>query len=271
MSGHRTVRSADGTAIAHESAGDGPALILVGGAFSFRRYKSWVQLFELLAPRFRVVSYDRRGRGDSGDAREYAVEREIDDLAALVQAAGGAAHVFGMSSGGVLALRAAAAGVPIERAVVYQPPFGVDASGHLPPHDFGPRLRALAASGNRGATASYFMREGMGAPRVFVGLLRIARPIWKNLAAVAHTLPYDYAVMSDTVHGKPLANEPWASIVTPTLVVDGGKSPASLRRAADALAGHMPNAERRTLDGQSHNLSMKLMAPVLEEFLLARR
>lgn len=271
MSGHRRVRSADGTAIAYDSAGDGPALILVGGAFSFRHYKSWVQLFELLAPRFRVISYDRRGRADSGDAPEYAVEREIEDLDALVQAVGGLAHAFGMSSGGVLALRAAAAGVPIERAVVYQPPFSVDASGHLPPPDFGPRLRALAASGNRGATAGYFMREGMGAPRLLIGLLRVARPIWKNLEAVAHTLPYDYAVMGDTVHGKPLAREPWVSIATPTLVIDGGKSPTSLRRAADALAGLMPNAERRTLDGQSHNLSMKLLAPVLEGFLLGRR
>lgn len=271
MSGHRTVRSADGTAIAYDIAGDGPALILVGGAFSFRRYKSWVQLFELLAPRFRVVSYDRRGRGESGDAAEYAVEREIEDLSALVQAAGGSAHAFGMSSGGVLALRAAAVGVPIERAVVYQPPFAVDASGHLPPPDFGPRLRALAVSGNRGATAGYFMREGMGAPRVLIGLLRVARPIWKNLEAVAHTLPYDYAVMGETVHGKPLTREPWASIATPTLVVDGGKSPASLRGAADALAGLMPNAERCTLSGQSHNLSMRLLAPVLEGFLLDRR
>jgi pimeloyl-ACP methyl ester carboxylesterase len=271
MSGHATVRSSDGTSIAYDSAGDGPALILVGGAFSFRRYKSWLQLFELLAPRFHVISYDRRGRGDSSDAPEYAVEREIEDLDALVQEVGGSAHAFGMSSGGVLALRAAAAGVRIERAVVYQPPFAVDASGHLPPPDFGPRLDALAASGNRGATASYFMREGMGAPGFVVGLLRVARPLWKNLEAVAHTLPYDYAVMDDTVHGKPLAFEPWGSIATPTLVVDGGKSPASLRRAADELAGLMLNAERRTLAGQSHNLSMKLLAPVLEEFLLDRR
>jgi pimeloyl-ACP methyl ester carboxylesterase len=271
MSRHSTVRSADGTAIAYESAGDGPALILVGGAFSFRSYKSWVQLFELLARRFRVISYDRRGRGDSADAPEYAVEREIEDLAALVQAAGGAAHAFGMSSGGVLALRAAAAGVPIKRGVVYQPPFSVDASGHLPPPDFGQHLRELARSGRRGATASYFMREGMGAPRVFVGFLRVARPIWRNLEAVAHTLPYDYAVMGDTVHGKPLAREPWASIATPTLVIDGSRSPASLRKAADALAERVPNGERRTLEGQSHNVSMKMLAPVLEEFLLDRR
>ena len=271
MSGDSSVRSKDGTAIVYDSVGDGPALILVGGAFSYRRYKRWVQLAELLAPRFRVISYDRRGRGDSGDAPEYAVEREIEDLDALVRASGGAAHVFGMSSGGVLALRAIAAGVPIRRAVVYQPPFSVDASGHVPPPDFGPRLRDLARSGLRGPTASYFMREGMGAPRVLVGLLRVARPIWRNLEAVAHTLPYDYAVMGDTVHGKPLAREPWASIETPTLVVDGGKSPASLRKASDALAELMPNAERRILKGQSHNVSMKMLAPVLEDFLLDRR
>ncbi len=160
MSGYSTVRSKDSTSIAYDSAGDGPALLLVGGAFSYRRYKSWVQLAELLAPRFRVISYDRRGRGDSGDALEYAVEREIEDLGALVQAAGGSAHVFGLSCGGVLALRAAVAGVPIRRAAVYQPPVNVDASGHLPPRDFGSRLRELAQSGRRGATASYFMGRG---------------------------------------------------------------------------------------------------------------
>ena len=269
MSGeHSSVRSRDGTTIAYDSAGHGPALILVGGAFSYRRYRSWEQLAELLAPRFSVIRYDRRGRGDSGDAPEYDVEREIEDLAALVQAAGGSAHVFGMSSGAVLALRTAAAGVPFRRAVVYQPPFSVDEGGHLPPADFGERLEELAASGRRGATVSYFMREGMGAPRALVGVLRLARPIWRNLEAVAHTLPYDYAVMDGTVHGKPLEPEPWASIAMPTLVVDGGKSPASLRRAADALAERLPDARRRTLEGQSHNVSMKMLAPVIEEFLV---
>jgi pimeloyl-ACP methyl ester carboxylesterase len=271
MSGHRSVRSRDGTPIAYEMTGGGPAVILVGGAFSFRRYKSSLQLVELLAPRFTVVNYDRRGRGDSGDAATYAVEREIEDLAALVEAAGGEADVFGMSSGGVLALRAAAAGVQFRRAVVYQPPFSVDASGHLPPEGFEQRLGELVGSGDRGATVGYFMREGMGAPRVLVGGLRLARPIWRNLEAVAHTLPYDYAVMGDTVHGKPLDREPWASIATPTLVVDGGKSPAALRKASDELAERMPHAERHILNGQSHNVSMKMLAPVLEDFLLDRR
>ena len=115
------------------------------------------------------------------------------------------------------------------------------------------------------------MREGMGAPRALVGVLRIARPIWRNLEAVSHTLPYDYAVMNGTVHGTPLPRQPWASIATPTLVVDGGKSPASLRAAADAIAIAIPKAERRTLEGQSHNVSMKVLAPVLEEFFGDRR
>jgi hypothetical protein len=176
-----------------------------------------------------------------------------------------------MSSGAVLALRAAAAGVAFDRAVVYQPPFAVDASGHVPPADFGRRLDRLAAAGDRGATVSYFMRHGMGAPRVLVGLLRVARPIWRNLEAVAHTLPYDYAVMGDTVHGTPLALEPWASVPTPTPVLDGGKSGTGVRSAADALAVRLPRVERRTLAGQGHNLSMKSLVPVLEEFLLDRR
>jgi pimeloyl-ACP methyl ester carboxylesterase len=115
------------------------------------------------------------------------------------------------------------------------------------------------------------MREGMGAPRVLVGVLRVARPIWRNLEAIAHTLPYDYAVMDGCVGGKPLPREPWESVSTPTLVIDGGKSPGSLSRAADALAERLPDAERFTLEGQSHNVSMKLLAPVIEEFLLDRR
>ena len=197
-------RSADGTPIAYDRTGGGSPLVLVGGAFSYRRWKGFLQLADLLSDRFAVVNYDRRGRGDSGDAPGYAVEREIEDLAAVIEAAGGSAAVFGMSSGGVLALRAAAAGVPIDRLVVYQPPFTVDRDGHVPPPDLGDRLQQLVAAGRRGDAARLFMREGMGAPGVFVNLMRLARPLWRNLEAVAHTLPYDYAVMGDTVGGRPL-------------------------------------------------------------------
>ena len=268
MNGHRIVRSKDATAIAYDSAGDGPALILVGGAFSFRRYKSWVQLFELLAPRFRVISYDRRGRGDSGDASAYAVEREIEDLDVLVRAVGGSARAFGMSSGGVLALRAAAAGVPLERAVVYQPPFSVEANAHVPPLDFGRRLGELAASGNRGATASYFMREGMGAPRVFVGLLRVARPIWRNLEAVAHTLPYDDAVVARYTSGQ-APERPGVDV--PALVLAGGRSPQWMRDGARAVAASVPGARYEELPGQTHNVKAKAAAPVLAAFFTGLR
>jgi pimeloyl-ACP methyl ester carboxylesterase len=263
----RTVGSKDGTPIAYDSVGQGPPLIVVGGAFSYRGWKGFVQLAELLAPRFTVINYDRRGRGDSGAGTPYAVEREIEDLDALVQALGGSAHAFGMSSGGVLALRAAAAGVRLDRLVVYQPPFLVDTSGHVPPADFGRRLQELVAADRRSEAVRYFMRRGMGAPGVFVNLLRVARPLWSNLTAVAHTLPYDDAVMGGTATGEPLGREPWASIATPTLVVDGAKSPAPLRRAADAIGAVLPDARRQTLAGQSHNVSMKALAPAVETFL----
>lgn len=264
-----SVRSQDGTTIAYDRVGSGPPLIIVGGAFSYRRWKGFVQLAELLGDRFTVVNYDRRGRGDSADASEYDVRREVEDLAALVDALGGQAAAFGMSSGGVLALRAAAAGVPLTRLVVYQPPFLVGDSGHRPPPDFGSHLRELVAEDRRGAATSYFMREGMGAPAPFVALMRLARPLWANLTAVAHTLPYDHAVMGETLSGAPLEESPWSAIATPTLVVDGSKSPASLHSAADQLAERLPRGERRTLAGQSHNVSMKALAPVIADFVRA--
>lgn len=261
-----SVQSKDGTTIAFDRLGQGPSVIMVGGAFSHRRWKGWVQLAELLAERFTVINYDRRGRGDSGDTPPYAVERELEDLEALIDVVGGSAHVCGMSSGGVLALRAASSGLAIRRLATYQPPFMLDETGHLPPLDFATRLDELTAADRRGDAVTWFMTKGMGAPALFVNLMRIAPPLWSRLKAVAHTLPYDLAVMGDTVTGKPLTPEPWASIATPTLVINGGKSPASLGTAADALAELMPNARRCRLEGQSHNVSMKVLAPVLEAF-----
>jgi hypothetical protein len=263
----RTVRSQDGTRIAYDQLGAGPPVILVGGAFSYRRYKATVELAQLLSRRFTVLNYDRRGRGESGDTAPYAVEREIEDLAALIDAAGGRASVWGMSSGAVLALRAAAAGLDIRRLALYQPPFAIDRDGHVAPADLGTRLGELVAADRRGQAVAYFLTKGMGMPAPVAGMMRLARPLWSRLKAVAHTLPYDYAVMGDTVSGRPLAVEPWRSVSAPALVIDGAKSPASLRRAADAIAERLPHARRVTLDGQSHNVSMPVLAPVLEDFL----
>jgi pimeloyl-ACP methyl ester carboxylesterase len=260
-----TVRSMDGTTIAFDRFGEGPAVILVGGAFSYRAFPKMVQLAELLAERFTVINYDRRGRGDSGDTRPYAVEREIEDLDALVEAAGGSASLWGWSSGGVLALRAAAGGLNIDKLALYEPPFMVDDSHALPPADFATRLDQLTAAERRSEAVKYFMTKGMGVPRVVVALMRVM-PFWSKLKAVAHTLPYDWAVMGDTMGGRPLAASEWASVRQPTLVLSGEKSPAQLRKAAQALAEVLPSAEHRPLRRQSHNVSMKALAPVLAEF-----
>lgn len=259
------VRSKDGTRIAFDRVGDGPAVVLVGGAFSYRAFPKMVELAELLADRFTVINYDRRGRGDSGDAQPYAVEREIEDLQALLDEAGGSASAWGWSSGAVLVLRAAARGLRLRRLALYEPPFMVDASHRLPPPDFAMRLAELTGAGRRSAAVRYYMTKGMGIPAPIVALMRLT-PFWSKLKAVAHTLPYDTAVMGDTMAGKPLAASEWAPVTAPALVIAGEKSPAQLRQAAGALATVLPNAEHHLLEGQSHNPSMPALAPVLKTF-----
>jgi pimeloyl-ACP methyl ester carboxylesterase len=261
----KKVISRDGTVIAYDVRGQGPALVLVGGAFSYRGYPQTVKLAELLAQRHTVVTYDRRGRGDSTDTAPYAVGREIEDLEALIEAVGGSARVWGQSSGAVLALHAAAAGSAIERLAVYQPPFSVDAGSHVPPPAFAERLDDLLAAGRRGAAVRWFMTKGMGMPAPLAyafGLL----PLWSRLTALAHTLPYDLSVMGDTVYGRPLSRQYWGAVTQPTLVIHGARSPRSLRVAAKALADVLPEARHRELAGQSHNVSPEIMSVLLNEF-----
>lgn len=191
------ILSSDGVAIAYDRVGQGPPLILVGGAFSYRAFPGLVELAELLSQHFTVINYDRRGRGDSGDTTPYAVEREVDDLDALIRHVGGAASVWGLSSGAVLALRAAAHGLAINRLALYEPPFVVGDS-RRPPADHQAQLTRLVAAGRRSAAAKYFMRRVSGVPAVFmVGLPFL--PLWSRFKAVAHTLPYDAAVMGDVL------------------------------------------------------------------------
>jgi len=265
----QTVQSRDGTSIAFDRLGQGPPIILVGGAFSYRAFPKLVQLAKLLAERFTVVNYDRRGRGDSTDTSPYAVEREIEDLQALVDVVGGSASVWGWSSGGALALRAAGRGLRIEKLAVYEPPFMVDDSGHLPPADFATRLAEVTAADDRSAAVKLYMTQGMGIPPVIVTLMRCT-PFWSKLKATANTLPYDWAVLGNTMAGKPLSAAEWATVTTPTLVMAGEKSPAQLRNGGQALADVLPNAQRRALARQSHNVSMKALAPVLAEFFAGR-
>jgi pimeloyl-ACP methyl ester carboxylesterase len=266
----QTVTSKDGTRIAYDRYGSGPTVILIGGALSYRKFKKMEQLAKLLAERCTVINYDRRGRGDSTEVKPFALEREIEDIAALVEAEG-PASLWGWSSGGALALRAAGAGVEVERLSVYEVPFIVDPDQDRPTPDYGERLDELVAAGDRSGAVKHFMRNAMGVPAPFVAAMRVM-PMWKGLQATALTLPYDWAALGKhTMYGAPLNAEEWASVRAPTLVVSGSKSPEVLRRGSRALAEVLPNAELRELEGVSHNLKMKVLAPVLSEFFAADR
>jgi pimeloyl-ACP methyl ester carboxylesterase len=261
------VTSKDGTTIAYDQLGSGPAVILVNGAFSYRLYPGAMELANLLSRHFTVINYDRRGRGDSGDTKPYVVQREIEDLDALIQAAGGSAYVWGMSSGAVLALKAAKSGLNIKKLALYDPPFRVDNSAPLPPADFIPHVTQLINENRRGDAVRYFMTKGMGAPGFAMIFMRLMPGLWKRLTAVANTLPYDALILEGYMAGEPLRAEEWNSITTPTLVMDGEKSAVQLKNAAKALADVLPNAQYRTLEGLSHtNVQMTVIAPVVEAF-----
>jgi pimeloyl-ACP methyl ester carboxylesterase len=257
--------SKDGTPIAFDRSGQGPPLILVDGALCYRSFGPMPKLVPLLTPHFTVFTYDRRGRGESGDKGPFSVEREVEDIEALIREAGGTAYVYGISSGAALALEAAAKTSAITKLVVYEAPFIVDSSRPPLGKDYARTMKEHIASNRRSAALRQFMKV-MGVPGFFVFLMRFS-PVWSKLKAIAHTLPYDTAIMANNQRGKPLPDDQWASVLAPTLVVDGGKSPAWMRNAARALAEVLPNAEYNTLPGQTHMLKPRVIAPVLVEFL----
>ena len=215
-----------------------------------------------------MFTYDRRGRGDSGNTAPYAIDREVEDIDALIQEAGGSACLFGISSGAALALEAANRGLAIRKLAVYEAPFIVDASRPPIPDDFLTRLNGLVASDRRADAVRLFMKL-VGVPAVFVALMRFL-PAWPKLTAVAHTLPYDITLVRDNQRGEPLSTRRWASVTIPTLVMDGGKSPAWMQHGMTALGEVLPNVKRRTLDGQTHMLKAKDVVPVLTEFFSER-
>lgn len=262
---HR-VLSKDGTPIAFERSGKGPALILVDGALCCRSFGPMPQLVPLLAPHFTVLTYDRRGRGASGDTAPYAIEREVEDIEALVKEAGGAAYVYGVSSGAALALEAAKRIGGIKKLALYEAPFIVDAS-RPPAADDWRGVRESIAEGRRGEALKLFMTM-VGMPAFLIWLMRLM-PAWPKLKAVAHTLPYDGALVQDYQRGEPLPADRWAAVTMPTLAVAGGKSPAWMRNAMRALAEVLPHARHRTLAGQTHMVKPKALAPVLVEFFRA--
>ena len=258
------VTSKDGTPIAYTRSGTGPALILIDGALCSRAFGPSPKLAPLLARHFTVYAYDRRGRGQSGDSAAYVPAREVEDIAALIDVAGGSASLVGLSSGGALALHAAASGLPVTSVVAYEPPY-VDDSGQRGGATHEGHLRRLLADGNRGGAVKYFMKDMVGAPAPMVVMMRLMPWIWSKLAAVAHTLPYDAAVM--TAFSIPRAR--FSSIGVPALVMNGSKTDARLRDAARAIADVVPGAQYRELTGQTHNVKPDVLTPAVVEFLTA--
>lgn len=261
------VISGDGTAIAYERVGGGPAVILVDGALGHRALYGQRALAEALRPHLTAITYDRRGRGDSADTPPYAPEREIEDLAALIGAAG-PAGLYGVSSGAVLALRAAAAALGparVPRLALYEPP--LDAPDDDEAQDAYARYvervdRALAA-GRRDEALELFLGDML--PPEEIAALR-GTPEWPAMEAVAHTLAYDNAVLGDGTVPLAIAR----AVTVPTLVLVGGASPPFKRAAADALVAAMPRAESRVLSGETTMASPEILAPVLAAFLGGR-
>ncbi|HWG65526.1 MAG TPA: alpha/beta fold hydrolase [Streptosporangiaceae bacterium] len=256
-----TAASRDGTTIAFEQVGAGPALILVDGAMCYRAAGPLPALAQALAPAFTVYTYDRRGRGDSGDTPPYAVAREVEDLAALI-AESGPAFAYGISSGAALALEAAASGLPITKVALYEPPFTAEEGDPRAKQDYTKRLTELLSADRRGDAVELFMTL-VGMPPALIAGMRTA-PVWPVFEAIAQTLAYDDAVLGDGTVPRDRA----ALVTQPAMVAYGEASPANLRSAAIATADVLSDCQRRGLAGQTHDVDPGALAPILSEFFL---
>jgi pimeloyl-ACP methyl ester carboxylesterase len=257
----RKVISNDGTPIAFDQSGKGPAVILVDGALCHRAFGPMGPLAALLAPHFTVINYDRRGRGESGDTKPYALERETEDMEALIDEADGSALVFGMSSGGCLALEAAIRlGNIIKKLAMYEPPYDSAPADRPAWKEYRTQLKKLLAADRRGDAVALFMKF-VGTPADQIDGMRHA-PVWPQFEAVAPTLAYDAAAMGED---RSVPIERAADVTVPALVMNGTTIPFMLD-TAKALAKAIPHAQHRTLEGQSHDVDWKVLAPVLVEY-----
>lgn len=259
--------SADGTVIAFDAWGAGEPLIIIDGATAYPAINPLNrELAELLDGDFRTYTYDRRGRGDSTDTAPYAIEREIEDIAALIEVAGAPATVFGWSSGAVLALDAAAAALPIKRLALFEPPFVVDGSRPPLPADYVERLEAAVAAGRPGDAAAIFMTDAVGGSTEDVEALRKS-DFWPIMEAVAPTISYDGRIMGTTMSGNPLPLDRWDAITVPVLVMHGLGTFPSIIPAAQALAGLLPTATLRPVEGEQHSAPPAVLAAALRDFV----
>lgn len=263
----KTVTSKDGTTIAFDQSGTGPAVILVDGALQYRAFdQGMAPLADLLSEDFTVIHYDRRGRGDSTDIQPYALEREIEDIEALIDEAGGSAFVYGISSGAALAFEAAIKlGDKIKKLVMYEAPYNNEEAARQAWKEYRQKLNELVAAGRKGDAVGLFMMLVGMPPDQLEGMHQ--HPMWPLWEAVGPTLAYDAADMGEDAS---VPTERAAGIAMPTLVMDGGGSEWSfMHTTAVELANAIPHAQHRTLEGQTHEVSAEALAPVLIEFFKA--
>jgi pimeloyl-ACP methyl ester carboxylesterase len=255
------VTSKDGTEIAYERSGQGSAVILVDGAMGYRDHMGMKPLAAELAKNFTTIVFDRRGRGESGDTQPYAVEREIEDIEALIDEVGDSVYLYGFSSGSVLALKAAArlSGKVMKLALLEPPLNEDDAQSRQKFKERSDHMARLLEDGKNGDAVEFFLSD-MLPPEVLEGMKQ--SPDWKVMEGVAPTLAYDNVVMGD----GSVPTEAARAATMPTLVLDGGESPEFKHAVADALADAMPHAERKTLEGQITLVPSEILAPVLTEF-----
>jgi pimeloyl-ACP methyl ester carboxylesterase len=258
------VTSADGTQIAAETVGGGRPVVLIGGAFNDRT--TTAGLARVLSPYYQAVTYDRRGRGDSGDeSGDYSVDREMEDLRAVIGHVGGSAGLFGHSSGAVLALEAASRGLPVEKVAAYETPFIPDGSRPRPASDVSERLVRLVQAGDRESATALFQTEVIGLPAEMVEGMRHS-DMWEYLTGLAHSLPYDCALFEP---GCPVPSQWLAGIGVPTLAIAGSNTFPWLIAATRQVADAVPGARFESLDGQDHGVlhHAEALVPCLREFL----
>lgn len=258
-----TITSKDGTTLAFDQFGEGPTVIFVNGALQFRAFSQGMhELAELLAPHFTVINYDRRGRGDSGDTLPFALEREIEDIEAFIDRAGGSAYLYGISSGAALAMEAAATlGSKVSKLALYEAPYNDDAEARQAWANYRQQIDADIAAGNPGDAVGHFMML-VGMPAEAMDGVK-QDPSWPVFESIGHTLAYDAAALGAEAA---VPTERAAQVTVPALVMDGSASYPFMRESAIAIAEAMPQGQHRTLEGQTHEVSSEVLAPVLVEF-----
>jgi pimeloyl-ACP methyl ester carboxylesterase len=274
----QTVTSKDGTKIAYEKVGQGPLVIPVTGALGVRDRDVTSGMVGQLSPHFTVINYDRRGRGDSGDTKPYAEDREIEDIEALIDAEGGTAYLYGMSSGAVLSLDAAnKLTSKVTKVAMYEPPFIINDSRPPAPVDYVAQLNAAIDAGDRGKAVEIFMTKALLIPEEFVTHMRnapmresfsegVKPPEWIEMESVANTLAYDGTILDGLMLGKPLPTNRWTNVKADTLVITGGNSEQFFHDGAKAVIKLLPKARHFVLEGQDHAVAAEVLAPVLIQF-----